>query len=80
MPARSMRAAAAHLLLLLVSAAAEETFELHHTRIVVSKNSIRVYRHTTIVFETLPNDSFLRVGRGSLDVNATIYNLSLIHI
>ena len=77
MPARSMRAAAAHLLLLLVSAAAEETFELHHTRIVVSKNSIRVYRHTTIVFETLPNDSFLRVGRGSLDVNATIYNGAL---
>ncbi|KAH8060170.1 alpha-1,4-glucosidase [Aureococcus anophagefferens] len=30
-----------------------------------------------IVFETLPNDSFLRVGRGSLDVNATIYNGAL---
>ena len=71
--------AAVHLLLLLVGAAAEETFHLHHTRVVVSKskNCIRVYRHTTIVFETLPNDSFLRVGRGSLDVNATIYNGAL---
>ena len=72
-----MRAAAA--LLLLVSAAAEETFHLHHTRVVVSKstNSIRVYRDAAIVFETLHNDSFLRVGRGSLDVNATIYNGAL---
>ena len=75
--ALSMRAAA-HLLLL-VGAAAEETFHLHHTRVVVSKslNSIRVYRDAAIVFETLPNDSFLRVGRGSLDVNATIYNGAL---
>ena len=42
--ALSMRAAA-HLLLLLVGATAEETFHLHHTRVVVSKkkNCIRVY-------------------------------------
>ena len=59
--------------------ACEEVFELHHTRVVVSvaEASITVYRGEAVVFATVPGDTFVRVGSGSLDLNATIVDGAL---
>lgn len=60
-------------------AACAQVFELHHVTVNVSVStaSFRVTRRGVTVLESLPNDAFLRIGSGYLNLNSTIWNGAL---